>query len=67
MATDIRVRTANPTMLDETLRQLPMVAAAVVEDSYDGEACTVRVLAGDPGFLKFAITNQGYGEIVEEG
>lgn len=63
--TDIKVRTANPKALDETVQQLPMVGAVVVDGSWDGDVCTVRVLAGDPGFLRFAITNQGYGEIVE--
>lgn len=63
--TDIKIRTANPEGLDGTVQQLPMVAAVVVENSWDGDTCIVRVLGGDPGFVKFAITNQGYGEVVE--
>lgn len=64
-ATDITVRTRNPQYLDQTIQQLPG-AAVVIEDSWDGDTCLVRVF-GDPGFLKFAITNQGYGEVVEPG
>lgn len=62
--TDIRVRTANPSALDATVQQLPMCAAVVIDGSWDGDVCTVRVLAGDPGFLRFAIENQGYGEVL---
>jgi hypothetical protein len=62
-ATDLVVKTANPELLDQTVQQLG--PAAVVDGSWDGEKCRVRVF-GDPGFLRFAITNQGYGEIVGE-
>lgn len=62
-ATDLIVVTANPAMLDETVQQLG--PAAVVNDSYNGESCRVRVF-GDPGFIRFAIQNQGYGEIIGE-
>ena len=62
-ATDLIVRTANPAMLDATVQQLG--AAAVVDGSWDGTVCRVRVF-GDPGFLRFAISSQGYGEIVGE-
>jgi hypothetical protein len=63
--TDVRVRTTNHEWLDQTVQQLPGIAAVVVDGSWDGDTCIVRVLAGDPGFLKFAITNQGYGEVIE--
>lgn len=62
--TDIQVRTANPEMLDQTIQQLPACAAVVVDGSYNGDTCTVRVFGGE-GFLRYALTNQGYGEIVE--
>lgn len=62
-ATDLIVKTANPDMLDRTVQQLG--PAVVVDGSYDGETCRVRVF-GNPGFIRFAITNQGYGEIVGE-
>jgi hypothetical protein len=47
-------------MLDSTIQQLG--AAAVIDGSFDGATCTVRIF-GDPGFIKFAIVNQGYGVI----
>lgn len=62
-ATDLRVRTASPELLDQTVQSLG--PAVVVEGSFDGDAATVRVF-GDPGFIKFAITRQGYGEIIGE-
>ena len=63
---DIRIRTANPDALDATLQLLPVVGgpAVVIEGSHDGDTCLVRVF-GDPGFVKYAITKQGYGEVVE--
>jgi hypothetical protein len=61
---DIRVRTANPDALDQTIQQLPACAAVVVEGSHNGDTCTVRVFGGE-GFLRYALTNQGYGEIIE--
>jgi hypothetical protein len=65
-ATDILVRTASPSILDETLHQLPMCAAVVVgaPDYVQVDGCYVVRVFGDPGFVKFAITNQGYGEVV---
>lgn len=64
-AIDLIVRTANPTALDDTVQQLPMCAAAVVDGSFNGDTCRLRVFGG-LGFLRFAITQQGYGEIVGE-
>ncbi len=61
--TDLIVTTADPTALDQTVQQLG--AAVVVDGSFDGESCRVRVF-GDPGFLRFAITQQGYGTILSE-
>jgi hypothetical protein len=61
--TDLIVRTANAESLDRTVQQLGR--AAVIRDSWNGETCDVRVF-GDPGFIRFAITSQGYGEIVGE-
>lgn len=59
--TDLTVRTRNPQLLDETVQQLG--AAVVIDGSFNGDTCQVRVF-GDPGYIKFAITQQGYGEIV---
>lgn len=62
---DLIVRTANPKVLDETVQQLPMCSAVVVDGSWDGDTCRLRVFGG-LGFLRFALTQQGYGEIVGE-
>ena len=61
---DLVVKCRDAEWLDDTIQQLPG-AQAVVDGSWDGETCRVRVF-GDPGFIKFAITNQGYGEVVGE-
>jgi hypothetical protein len=61
---DITVRTANPDALDKTLAQLPMCVARVIDGSHNGDTCTVRCFE-NPGFVKYAIAHQGYGEIVE--
>jgi len=58
---DITVRTGNPKMLDDTVQQLG--PAVVIDDSWNGDTCDVRVF-GNPGFIVFAITNQGYGEVI---
>jgi hypothetical protein len=62
---ELRVATVNPGLLDETLLQLPGPQARVVDGTFDGIACTVRVF-GNPGFLKFALHNQGYGQVLSE-
>jgi hypothetical protein len=63
--TDILVRTGDPAMLDRTVQQL---GAAVVVGGPDQfvqvDGCYVVRVFGDPGFVKFAITQQGYGEVV---
>jgi hypothetical protein len=63
--TDLIVRTTNPELLDRTVQQLPGATAAVVEGSFDGETCRLRVF-GDTGFVKFALKSQGYGEVAGE-
>lgn len=65
--TDLTVSTHDPDLLDDTVQALPMCAAVVVADSYsrsDG-TCIVRVF-GNAEFLKFALSNQGYGEVLSE-
>jgi hypothetical protein len=65
---DLLVRTGDPKILDDTVQQLG--AAAVIQDSPDRyttvEGCYVVRVFGDPGFIRFAITQQGYGEVVRE-
>lgn len=68
-ATDIIVKTGNPAALDGILKQF---GAVVVQSDIDKPiymerdgGYVVRVF-GDPGFVKFVIKNQGYGEIIKE-
>jgi hypothetical protein len=67
-ATDILVRTANPELLDRTVQQLG--PAVVFQDAHADyvqvDGCYVVRVFGDPGYIKFAITNQGYGEVVRD-
>jgi hypothetical protein len=68
MAKDILVRTKNPEMLDQTVQGF---GAVVVGNGMPGgptmiDGCYVVRCFGNPDFLKFAITNQGYGEFVRE-
>lgn len=65
-ATDILVRTANPGMLDATVQQLGPAAVVGAPDYVMVDGCYVVRVFGDPGFVKFAIKNQGYGEVVRE-
>jgi hypothetical protein len=41
--TDVIVKTGNPEALDATVQALPGVAAAVVDGTWNGESCHVRV------------------------
>lgn len=68
VAKDILVRTVNPEALDRTVQNF---GAAVVGGGMPSgyvmvDGCYVVRCFGDPGFIKFAITNQGYGEVVRE-
>ena len=65
-ATDILVRTTNPQMLDQTVQQLGPAAVVGAPDYVQVDGCYVVRVFGNPGFIKFAITNQGYGEVVRE-
>lgn len=62
-ATDLIVETANPGLLDQTVQQLG--TAVVVDGSFNGSTCRVRVF-GDPGYIKFALAQQGYGNVIGE-
>ena len=67
-ATDILVRTADPGLLDRTVQQLgpAIVIRGVAAPYMQVDGCYIVRVFGDPGFIKFAITNQGYGEVVRE-
>ncbi len=67
-ATDLIVETGNPAALDQILQQF---GAVVVQSNIDtleylqqDGGYVVRVF-GDPGFVKFVITNQGYGKVLK--
>jgi hypothetical protein len=68
-ATDFLVDCMNPSAFEKVISQLG--PAVLVEDGGAGKYLmkdghyVMRVM-GDPGFVKFAIKNQGYGTIVEE-
>lgn len=68
-AKDLLVKSNNPEWLDQTLQTL---GAVVVGGGTPGGfvkidgAYVVRCLGGSADFVKFAIKNQGYGEVVKE-
>jgi hypothetical protein len=64
--TDILVKTASPELLDRTVQQLGPAAVVGAPDHVQVDGCYVVRVFGDPGFIKFAIANQGYGEVVRE-
>lgn len=69
MDKDILVKTGSPKALDDTVNQLGGVVMQDGPDNYfeheDG-VFVVRSLNGNSKFLKFAISKQGYGEVVGE-
>lgn len=65
-AHDLLVRTGNPAMLDETVQQLGPAVVVGMPSPVMVDGCYVVRVFGNPGFIRFALTNQGYGEIVRE-
>ena len=64
---EILVKTENPTFLDETIQCLGGLVEQNADGSYRAEPDGSYVIRGtDINFLRFAIENQGYGEIVGE-
>jgi hypothetical protein len=61
--TDLVVKCGNPKDLDSVVQQLG--PAVVIDGSWNGETCRVRVF-GNPGYVKFAIDHQGYGQVIGE-
>jgi hypothetical protein len=67
--TELLVRTTNPRWLDDTLQQIGGVVCQHDDGAYvslEPDVYIVRAVSGNPGFLKFAITQQGYGTVVGE-
>ena len=67
--TDFLVECRNPKAFDETIQQLG--AAALVNGGNEGnyiqeDGCYVMRIFGDPGFIIFAIENQGDGKVIKE-
>jgi hypothetical protein len=67
-ATDYLIECGNPKAFDQTVNSL----GAMLQQNADGEYVMyeekyyrMRVL-GNPGFLEFAIPNQGYGKIIRK-
>lgn len=63
-ATDILVRCANPTALDEIVQSFGAAVVGGPADYAMVEGCYVVRCFGNPGFIEFAITNQRYGTVV---
>lgn len=60
---ELKIRTVNPQALADTLLALPGGLHVVQVDTWDGDVVTVETT--NPGFLRFACVNQGYGEVVD--
>lgn len=68
-ATDFLIKCGNPDAFDTTIQQLG--AAALIEGNAKGtylqkDGYYVMRVFGDAGYLKFAIQQQGYGEIIRQ-
>ena len=67
--TDFLIECGNPKAFDKTIRQLgaAVLINAGQEDNYTmKEGYYIMRVFGDAGFIKFAISNQGYGKIIKE-
>jgi len=67
-ATDYLIECGNPKAFDRTINDM---GAMLEQDAsggynlYEGKYYKMRVLS-NPGFLEFAIKNQGYGKIIRK-
>ena len=63
-----KVKTGNPHATDQTLQALG--ACALEQDSNNGylkiDDCYILRIFSNEGYIKFAISSQGYCELVEE-
>lgn len=68
MPKDILVKTENPDALDKILNQFgaALVGGGMPSGYSKIDGCFVVRCFGDSGFVKFMITNQGYGEVIKE-
>jgi hypothetical protein len=65
---DLLVKTQNPAILDQTVQSMGAIVCEFAPGAYEQvEPDVYRVRCfGDPGFVRFAITQQGYGEVIGE-
>jgi hypothetical protein len=67
---DFLVETNSPAMLEQTLRQLPMISAFLVRDQrgnyIEFNGCNVVRVSGDQNFFRFACEKQGYCRIIDQ-
>jgi len=64
---DILVKCNNPKALDQTLQSLGSALVQNYPDVYMMiEECYIARCFGNADFVKFAITQQGYGKVVRE-
>jgi len=65
---EIKIKVGNPAAFDKTIQSIGACALLQKADgSYETDAdgnYTLRIFA-NAGYIKFAITNQGYGTIVQ--
>jgi hypothetical protein len=65
---DFLIECRNPHVFDKTINSLG--AAALIENSPGDymmrDGYYIMRVFGDPGYIKFAITHQGYGKIIKE-
>lgn len=68
MAKDILVKTNNPDGLDKIVNGYgaALVGGGMPNGYKIVDGCYVVRCFGDSGFIKFMISNQGYGEFVRE-
>jgi hypothetical protein len=65
---DLLVKVMNPAALDTTVQSFGAVVLEFAPGAYIQEEPDVYIVRcfGDHNFVKFAITQQGYGEVVGE-
>lgn len=61
---DFLVKSRNPKLLDETLQQMGAVLIGGPNYLLYGDCYVVRAFGGRSGFVRFAVQQQGYAEVV---
>jgi hypothetical protein len=63
-AIDLVITTRLPELLQAMVNALPEVRCEVVQGSFDGTKCTLRVHT-NTRFAHYRIVQQGYGDVLE--